>query len=65
MGTVSTALPEEAFAKCIRKRIYQTTNLDVGATGCSEDEYDIKCSICQVASSLLKMFSRYYAFGWM
>nr|XP_027079378.1 probable E3 ubiquitin-protein ligase RHG1A [Coffea arabica]XP_027079379.1 probable E3 ubiquitin-protein ligase RHG1A [Coffea arabica] len=47
MGTVSTAFSEEAFAKCITKSIYQTATADVGAAGCSEDEADIRCSICQ------------------
>ncbi|XP_071916711.1 uncharacterized protein [Coffea arabica] len=47
MGTVSTALSEEAFAKCITKSMYQTATVDVEASGCSEDEADIKCSICQ------------------
>ncbi|KAL3498232.1 hypothetical protein ACH5RR_040964 [Cinchona calisaya] len=47
MGTVSTALSDEAFAKCIRKGVYQITYLDVGGSGCCEDEADIKCSICQ------------------
>ncbi|XP_071920982.1 uncharacterized protein [Coffea arabica] len=47
MGTVSTALSEEAFAKCITKCIYQTATADVGAAGCSDDEADIRCGICQ------------------
>ena len=63
MGTVSTALSEEAFAKCITKSMYQTATVDVEASGCSEDEADIKCSICQVVSSLPNICFRNYAFG--
>ena len=65
MGTVSTALSEEAFAKCITKCIYQTATADVGAAGCSDDEADIRCGICQVVSSLPNICSCNNAFVWM
>nr|XP_029118606.1 E3 ubiquitin-protein ligase RLIM isoform X2 [Elaeis guineensis] len=39
MGTVSTALPEEALSKCLKRSIYMPAR-----TGCEED---VKCSICQ------------------
>lgn len=43
MGTVSTAVPEDDLAKCLKRNIYQ------GVADCREDEHDIKCSICQVS----------------
>ncbi|XP_038984939.1 uncharacterized protein LOC103701523 isoform X2 [Phoenix dactylifera] len=43
MGTVSTALTEEALSKCLKRSIYMPAS-----TGCEED---IKCSICQEAFS--------------
>lgn len=39
MGTVSTALPEEALSKCLKRSMYMPAS-----TGCEED---VKCSICQ------------------
>lgn len=51
MGTVTTALSEEAFAKCVKRTICQATSLDAGCGGCIGDEADIKCSICQVIFS--------------
>ncbi|KAA8525777.1 hypothetical protein F0562_007632 [Nyssa sinensis] len=47
MGTVSTALPEEALSKCLRRSIYQPTSLEDGTMDCNGDEDDSKCSICQ------------------
>ncbi|KAH9616341.1 hypothetical protein KSS87_001258 [Heliosperma pusillum] len=41
MGTVSTPVPEEDLAKCLEKSVFH------GTMDCSEDENDIKCSICQ------------------
>ncbi|GMP83911.1 hypothetical protein CsSME_00037663 [Camellia sinensis var. sinensis] len=46
MGTVSTALSEEALLKCLKRSIYQPTSPAEGAMRRSGDE-DIKCSICQ------------------
>lgn len=46
MGTVSTALPEEALSKCLKRCCYMPTALFPGLAGCGED--DTKCSICQV-----------------
>lgn len=45
MGTVSTALPEDSFAKCLKRSIYTSTAALPG-TSCSGDD-EIKCSICQ------------------
>ncbi|KAL0407893.1 UNVERIFIED_CONTAM: putative E3 ubiquitin-protein ligase HIP1 [Sesamum radiatum] len=47
MGTVSTALSEEALSKCVRRSMYQTTPTEVRVAGLGEDGDDIKCSICQ------------------
>lgn len=48
MGTVSTALPEEAVSKCLQRSIYQGTHSELGAFGGDENEAEVKCSICQV-----------------
>ncbi|KAL0709321.1 hypothetical protein Bca4012_016299 [Brassica carinata] len=45
MGTVSTALSEEALSRSLRKNIYQETG-ETGAISLNKDD-DIKCSICQ------------------
>ncbi|XP_011076797.1 uncharacterized RING finger protein C4G3.12c-like [Sesamum indicum] len=47
MGTVSTALSEEALSKCVRRSMYQTTPSEVRVAGLGKDGDDIKCSICQ------------------
>ncbi|KAK4364882.1 hypothetical protein RND71_016240 [Anisodus tanguticus] len=47
MGTVSTALPEEALSKCLQRSIYQGMHSELGAFGDDGDEDEIKCSICQ------------------
>ncbi|XP_055820743.1 uncharacterized protein LOC129889468 isoform X2 [Solanum dulcamara] len=47
MGTVSTALPEEAVSKCLQRSIYQGMHSELGAFGGDGDEAEIKCSICQ------------------
>ncbi|KAL1552609.1 putative E3 ubiquitin-protein ligase HIP1 [Salvia divinorum] len=44
MGTVSTALSEEALSKCLRRSVYEPTTSKVEST---ESGDDIKCSICQ------------------
>ncbi|KAK7351435.1 hypothetical protein VNO77_10903 [Canavalia gladiata] len=47
MGTVSTALTEEALSECLKKSFYQSSPSD-GAGECySEVKDDTKCSICQ------------------
>lgn len=46
MGTVSTALSEEAISKCLKTSIYQPIPLDV-ALSCSGNNDNVKCSICQ------------------
>ncbi|KAL8166495.1 hypothetical protein V2J09_007994 [Rumex salicifolius] len=45
IGTVSTALTEEALEKCLKKSIYQATTTDEGTLIGEAD--DIKCCICQ------------------
>ncbi|KAJ0260754.1 hypothetical protein HA466_0040140 [Hirschfeldia incana] len=45
MGTVSTALSEEALSRSLKKSIYQETD-ETGAISLNKDD-DIKCSICQ------------------
>ncbi|KAG2309936.1 hypothetical protein Bca52824_021493 [Brassica carinata] len=45
MGTVSTALSEEALSRSLQKSIYQETD-ETGSKSLNEDD-DIKCSICQ------------------
>jgi len=43
IGSVSTALSEEQFAKCIRRRLYRPVAAQVNTSIVD----DIKCSICQ------------------
>uniref|UniRef100_A0A1J3CGX3 RING-type E3 ubiquitin transferase n=1 Tax=Noccaea caerulescens TaxID=107243 RepID=A0A1J3CGX3_NOCCA len=45
MGTVSTALSEEALARSLKKSIYQETD-ETGANSLNKDD-DLKCTICQ------------------
>ncbi|KAL6536298.1 hypothetical protein OROGR_012870 [Orobanche gracilis] len=47
MGTVSTALSEEALRKSIKKSIYEVGPSEVRVDGPGEDGDDMKCSICQ------------------
>lgn len=52
MGTVSTALPEEALTKCLKSSTYKFTPPeaqanDVGGDDKDDDDDDVKCSICQ------------------
>lgn len=49
MGSVSTAVSEEALSKCLMRSIYPS---EVELTGSGEDGDDIKCSICQVIYTL-------------
>ena len=46
MGTVSTALSEEALSKFVKKSGYVPVSQFPGITARGDD--DIKCSICQV-----------------
>jgi hypothetical protein len=46
MGTVSTALSEEALSRSLKQSIYQETD-ETGSISLYKDD-DIKCSICQV-----------------
>ncbi|KAL6544235.1 hypothetical protein OROGR_010732 [Orobanche gracilis] len=47
MGTVSTALSEEALLKSVKKSIYEVGPSEVRIDGSGEDGDDMKCSICQ------------------
>ncbi|KAM2996110.1 hypothetical protein FF2_042981 [Malus domestica] len=47
MGTVSTALPEEALSDCLKKSIYQFTPQEDASVSCDGKKADVKCSICQ------------------
>ncbi|KAK4374099.1 hypothetical protein RND71_004776 [Anisodus tanguticus] len=47
MGSVSTALSEEALSKCLQKSIYQAMPSEIGEFGSNESEDEIKCTICQ------------------
>ncbi|XP_019176621.1 PREDICTED: probable E3 ubiquitin-protein ligase RHG1A isoform X2 [Ipomoea nil] len=47
MGTVSTALSDEAMSKCLRRSVYRVTSSGVGVAGLKGGEDDNKCSICQ------------------
>ncbi|XP_023524149.1 uncharacterized protein LOC111788150 [Cucurbita pepo subsp. pepo] len=47
MGTVSTALSEEALTECLDTSIYQSKPGGRAATGSIEELSDIKCCICQ------------------
>jgi hypothetical protein len=48
IGSVSTALSEEQFAKCLRRSIYSQVTSDVNKSTVD----DMKCSICQVCGNL-------------
>ncbi|KAJ6745255.1 E3 UBIQUITIN-PROTEIN LIGASE RNF165 [Salix koriyanagi] len=47
MGTVSTALTEEAFSECLKTSIYESTPMEDVTTNLEGDKNDIRCSICQ------------------
>lgn len=47
MGSVSTALTEEALSKCVKRESYQKTKWDDEAAARPEKD-EAKCSICQV-----------------
>ncbi|XP_047152639.1 probable E3 ubiquitin-protein ligase HIP1 isoform X2 [Vigna umbellata] len=47
MGTVSTALSEEALAESLKRSIYQSPPTHDTHENCNEDKDDIKCCICQ------------------
>ncbi|CAK7354204.1 unnamed protein product [Dovyalis caffra] len=49
MGTVSTALPEEALLECLKTGIYQATPMEDVTRNLEGDKDDIKCSICQIS----------------
>lgn len=48
MGSVSTALTEEAISECLKRSFYQPATSEDAAESCNENKDDIKCSICQV-----------------
>ncbi|GLT85169.1 hypothetical protein SLE2022_033650 [Rubroshorea leprosula] len=47
MGTVSTALSEEALSKCLRRRLYELTPEGYATVDRGGHMDDTKCSICQ------------------
>uniref|UniRef100_A0A7N0TA18 RING-type E3 ubiquitin transferase n=1 Tax=Kalanchoe fedtschenkoi TaxID=63787 RepID=A0A7N0TA18_KALFE len=47
IGSVSTALTEEAMDKCLTKSLYNPSLSDGGSIGFNQDEDDLKCCICQ------------------
>lgn len=47
IGSVSTALPEEALSKCLRRSIYQRMASETETLEADGDGDDVKCSICQ------------------
>ncbi|KAL5559386.1 hypothetical protein UlMin_035597 [Ulmus minor] len=47
MGTVSTAVPEEALSECLKRSIYQSMPLEDVAVEVIGNKEDVKCSICQ------------------
>ncbi|XP_022962264.1 probable E3 ubiquitin-protein ligase RHG1A isoform X1 [Cucurbita moschata] len=47
MGTVSTAVTEEALSQCLNRSIYQSTHAEDTIAGGSEYEDSVKCCICQ------------------
>ncbi|KAJ0090630.1 hypothetical protein Patl1_12686 [Pistacia atlantica] len=47
MGSVSTALTEEAISKCLMTSIYQSKALKDATLNCSGNNDDVKCSVCQ------------------
>ncbi|KAK6912360.1 Zinc finger, RING-type [Dillenia turbinata] len=47
MGTVSTALSEEALSKCLKRCIYKPKVLQPLVMGSRLDNDEVKCSICQ------------------
>ncbi|KAE8735924.1 putative Thioredoxin domain-containing protein [Hibiscus syriacus] len=47
MGIVSTALPEDALSKCLKKGIYEATSSEDAVVCFKGEKDDIKCSICQ------------------
>jgi hypothetical protein len=48
IGSVSTALSEEQFTKCLRRSIYSQVASEVSKSTVD----DMKCSICQVCGNL-------------
>ncbi|XP_023156867.1 probable E3 ubiquitin-protein ligase HIP1 [Zea mays] len=48
IGSVSTALSEEQFTKCLKRSIYSQVALEVNKSTVD----DMKCSICQVSGNL-------------
>ncbi|KAL9338600.1 hypothetical protein Peur_067615 [Populus x canadensis] len=47
MGTVSTALTEEALSECLKTSTYHSTPMEDATANLEGDKDDIKCSICQ------------------
>ncbi|XP_047164300.1 probable E3 ubiquitin-protein ligase HIP1 isoform X1 [Vigna umbellata] len=47
MGSVSTALTEEALSECLKKSFFQSSPSENAVNSCKEAKDDTKCSICQ------------------
>ncbi|KAF2283550.1 hypothetical protein GH714_011950 [Hevea brasiliensis] len=47
MGSVSTALTEEALSECLKTSIYQSAYLEDATMDLCGEKADVKCSICQ------------------
>ncbi|WCJ30516.1 RING/U-box superfamily protein [Euphorbia peplus] len=47
MGTVSTALTEEALSDCVKTSIYDSGSRKNKSSDLSEEKNDTKCSVCQ------------------
>ncbi|XP_019438355.1 PREDICTED: probable E3 ubiquitin-protein ligase RHG1A isoform X2 [Lupinus angustifolius] len=47
IGTVSTALTEEALSECLKRSFYQPSPSEDEAESCNEHKDDTNCSICQ------------------
>lgn len=57
MGSVSTALTEDALSKCLERSIYQFLPPEGADLGSSGDNDDVICSICQVLFFLTTLIS--------
>ncbi|MCD7448246.1 hypothetical protein HAX54_040007, partial [Datura stramonium] len=47
IGSVSTALPDEALSKCLRRSTYMGMASETETLEADRDSDDAKCSICQ------------------
>ncbi|XP_038885022.1 probable E3 ubiquitin-protein ligase RHG1A isoform X2 [Benincasa hispida] len=52
MGTVSTAVTEEALSQCLNRSTYQSRHAEDTSAGGSEYEDGVKCCICQESTHM-------------